>query len=106
MKPRCSHRDKHGYSLVDFVKASGEQATAFESHLTQHMRCRKCRDYVPFGHANDADERVQLEIRAASLAVSDRWGSEFTVIEWCGYSGDEVHSRGPFDLTDRGWQAG
>lgn len=92
----CTHRDRNGWSKVDFIKADGTYATAHESHLVQRMWCRKCRGYVPFGHSDETDERVAIEIRAAEIVdrhVNERGrlgltGDMFEIDGWCAHNTD------------------
>lgn len=67
--------------------------------------CEDCGAWFALGPANDAPPEVQVEIRAAYLANANC--AEYTQIEWCGWNGDEEHTRGRFDIErDTEWQAG
>lgn len=103
-----------------------QSATVFAPHTTtacigtfgpgwanvpgQH-RCDRCGQVIPLGESNDADERVRMELRAARLAHGENNEHEFTQIEWCGWSGDEIaidgSTREEIDVTaERGWDVG
>lgn len=77
--------------------------------------CSSCGSWLPLGPANDDDERVRVEARAAELAHHDFDCADFTQSEWMGWNGDEEYIMcGQFrnvfdDMSEErfaGWEAG
>ena len=57
------------------------------------LRCGACGAWLPLGPANDSDERVQVEIRAATLAarvLDERAAERLTFLSDIGFDGAEI----------------
>jgi hypothetical protein len=70
---RCRHRDRRGFSLVDFYLADGTLAGAFDGHRLFRGRCPRCGD-VSLGPATDTPETA-VEVRAAEL-IAEGWSPD------------------------------
>ena len=60
---RCGHRTAMWYRI------DGSLTEHRRSDEDVHLRCQSCGAIVPFGPSDDADPAVQIEIRAAELAL-------------------------------------
>ncbi len=76
---KCKH-----YSAVE-VTRRGNRSAFVAADLIHHKQCLDCGAWLSLGPANDEPPEVQIEIRAAEIAASDRPIGECDWLEWAGW---------------------
>lgn len=96
---RCRHRVVYASFWLsgEWVVLLGDEPRA------DKRRCTKCGTWLPLGPANDGDEHVRVEIRAAELATIKRWFDK-REYEAESYGALQFHNGGtPGCNDDGGW---
>lgn len=70
MSKRCRHENADHLMLGDRIEVyEGDILVMRGFAHCEQLRCIDCAHWLSLGESNDADERVDLEIRAAELAA-------------------------------------
>lgn len=89
MSKRCKHRrSRESVSLLIYA----DNASSIANAITKRW-CFDCASYIPLGPSNDADERVQIEIRAAEIAGTLKV-TDVPSLNGCESHGWEAHANG------------
>lgn len=93
---KCKHRKTTAFTWDLSGNVAHRWVGAYASDSVDARVCQSCGAWLPLGPANDEDERVKVEIRAAELAVRKgfgSWANHGAGCERCGYCAakNDVH---------------